>query len=409
MRPVDVRERFEFLSPAWIDAAGTFVKRAMAERPELAESRFTLCESFSNAPASVAGPDGRAAWHLRISGGDVRADAGEIDDADLQVTGDYQAVLAMAQAVYAAGADAMARAQRELVHRHGPDALRVEVRRPPDAAVSAILADLHDHVASGTIENPDLAHRLARLGLTKQAGDLAEQGYCVVENAISHELADELRAVVENEVRSHHPFTTNGLLLRNRLFEEVAAHPAACALGQSVLGQSMILGAMSATYKEAGPGLIGLHADYPLVPDPFPEFGLIAVACWALDEWTIDAGPTYVIPGSHLWHRSPGRTDNRDGGVPIVMPKGSIAMWAHGVWHWQGERTAPGARVVIHVTYNRVFVRPLDDLSALSAEHVARNGPAFSTLLGLDDPFGKSSYQGHDGPRFAYAGRDLNR
>ena len=209
-------------------------------------------------------------------------------------------------------------------------------------------------------------------------------------------------------VRKHHPFTTNGLMLRHRLFEEVALHPLVRTVAESAVGQGMLLGAMSATYKEAGPGLIDIHADYPLVRDPYPEFGLIAVACWALDDWTIDAGPTWVIPGSHRRRRAPKRGDSRDGAVPIEMPKGSVALWANGVWHWQGERRLPGARVAIHVTYNRVFVRQLDDFSGVTQEMYARNPPAFSTLMGQDDPFGKSSFRGHDGKRFAYAARTLN-
>jgi ectoine hydroxylase-related dioxygenase (phytanoyl-CoA dioxygenase family) len=174
-----------------------------------------------------------------------------------------------------------------------------------------------------------------------------------------------------------------------------------------VVGRGFLLGAMSGTYKEAGPGAIGLHADYPLIRNPFPDFGLIAVACWVLEDWTEDVGPTWVIPGSHFHRRSPTRGDTRDGGVPILCPKGSIALWGNGVWHWQGDRSAPGARVTIHVTYNRLFVRPLDDLSAVDDEMYARNPPAFATLMGCDDPFGKSSYTGHDGPRFAYAARGL--
>jgi ectoine hydroxylase-related dioxygenase (phytanoyl-CoA dioxygenase family) len=220
-------------------------------------------------------------------------------------------------------------------------------------------------------------------------------------------MADELREVVEREVRAHHPFTTNGLLLRDRLFEEVALHPLACAAAESVVGRGFLLGAMSGTYKEAGPGAIGLHADYPLIRNPFPDFGMIAVACWVLEDWTEDVGPTWVIPGSHNLKRAPSRDDTRDGGVPIICPKGSIALWGNGVWHWQGDRTAPGARVTIHVTYNRLFVRPLDDLSAVGEEMYARNPPAFATLMGCDDPFGKSSYTGHDRDRFAYAARGL--
>ena len=285
----------------------------------------------------------------------------------------------------------------------------MEGRLQGDRAGRLAISGLHDHLAACTVENPDLTHRLARLGLTRHAEELAEVGYTVIERAVSEEMADELRGVVQREVLAHHPFTTNGLLLRDRLFEEVALQPAACAAAESVVGRGFLLGAMSGTYKEAGPGAIGLHADYPLVRDPYPDFGLIAVACWVLEDWTVDAGPTWVIPGSHRWKRSPTRADSRDGGVPIECPKGSIALWANGVWHWQGDRAAPGARVTIHVTYNRLFVRPLDDLSGVDDAMYARNPPAFATLMGCDDPFGKSSFTGHDGARFAYAGRQLQR
>lgn len=398
MLPAPVDQRVEFLSDAWIDIARRYV-----ESLDLGDASFSLCESFADAPPSLGRPGGRAAWHLRVDRGVVSAGAGEIDDADLRVRGDYQAVLAMAQTVYAAGADAVARARRELLHRHGAGATTVEGGLP-DAAAGA-LGGLHDHLAAHTVENPDLAHRVRRLGLEAHVAHLAEHGYTIIERAVSDELADELREHVEREVRTHHPFTTNGLLLRHRVFEEVALHPLATTVAQTVVGAGMVLGAMSGTYKEAGRGLIDIHADYPLVGAPFPEQALIAVACWALDEWSEDAGPTWVIPGSHRERRPPRRDEDRSSAVPLVMPKGSIALWASGVWHWQGDRSAPGARVAIHVTYNRVFVRPLDDLSGIGDEHLARNPPAFSTLLGRDDPFGKSSFTGHDGPRFAYAAR----
>lgn len=404
MLPVDVDARVEFLSDGWIAAAATFLHAEIARRPELADSALRLCESFTDAPPALGLPDDRAAWSVCLRDGDVSVSRGEIGDADLRVTGDYQAVLAMAQTPHAAGPEANARAWRELVHRHGTEAVRV-TGSVGDHAVQTLLSDLHDHMAARTIENPHVEHRRRRVGLERNVAELAEQGYTIIERAVSDAFADELREHVEREVRVHHPFTTNGLLLRDRLFEEVALHPLACTAARSVVGEGMVLGAMSGTYKEAGPGLIDIHADYPLVRDPFPEFGLICVACWALDDWTIEAGPTWVLPGSHRERRAPRRDEPRAGAVPIEMPKGSIALWGNGVWHWQGDRSAPGARVAIHVTYNRIFVRPLDDLGAVGEEHYARNPPAFSTLMGQDDPFGKSSYTGHDARRFAYAAR----
>jgi hypothetical protein len=408
MLPAPVDHRFEFVSPGWIDAARSFLTTFVESHPNLRHATYAMCEAFDNAPPVLGAPNDRAAWHWRLRNGALDVGAGELSDADLNIRGDYQHVLSMAQSVYAAGEDAMKRARREFSHRAGRGALRVTGDMPKQPALVAMINDLHDHMASLTIENPHYEHRVERLGLSRQLVELRERGYTVIERAVTEPFADELRERVADEVRSHHPFTTNGLLMRHRMFEEVALNPLVCTVAESAVGRGMVLGAMSGTYKETGPGAIDIHADYPLVREPYPEFGLICVACWALEDWTVDAGPTWVIPGSHLRRRGPRRGDSRDGAVPIEMPKGSVALWANGVWHWQGDRAAQGARVAIHVTYNRVFVRQLDDFRGVDEAMYARNPPAFSTLLGQDDPFGKSSYRGHDGKRFAYAARTMN-
>jgi hypothetical protein len=408
MLPAPVDQRFEFVSKGWIAAARTFLQQRIDGHPELRDAAYSMCEAFDNAPPVLGAPNDRAAWHWRLRNGALDVGAGELSDANLDIRGDYQHVLSMAQSVYAAGEDAMKRARREFRHRAGRGALRVTGDMPTQPALVAMINDLHDHMASLTIENPHYEHRVERLGLSRQLVELRERGYTVIERAVTEPFADELRERVADEVRSHHPFTTNGLLMRHRMFEEVALNPLVCTVAESAVGRGMVLGAMSGTYKETGPGAIDIHADYPLVREPYPEFGLICVACWALEDWTVDAGPTWVIPGSHLRRRGPKRDDSRDGAVPIEMPKGSVALWANGVWHWQGDRAAQGARVAIHVTYNRVFVRQLDDFRGVDEAMYARNPPAFSTLLGQDDPFGKSSYRGHDGKRFAYAARTMN-
>ncbi|MGD8829609.1 MAG: phytanoyl-CoA dioxygenase family protein [Pseudomonadales bacterium] len=406
MRPVPVDQRCEFLSSAWIERATRFLESEVPARAELRDTRFSICESFEQAPPGIGDDSGRAAWHFDIGGGAVNAAGGVKQDTDLTVTGCYQAALGHAQLVYAAGTEAVQRGQRELLHRWGPSAIRVAGRMPEDPAMVRLLSDLHDHMAACTVENPHFDHRVAQMGLTAQVQQLDELGYAVIERAITPELADELCELTAREVTRHNPLTTNGLMMRDRLFEEVVQHSHVCTLAQSAVGQNMILGAMSGTYKKPGPGAIPLHADYPLIREPYPEFALIAVAVWALQDWDSEAvGPTWVLPGSHRSKRPPRREDKVDEGVPVLMPKGSALLMSHGIWHWQGERTAPGARVAMHVTYNRVFVRPLDDLRCVDEGYFERNPPAFSTLLGRDDPFGKSSYQGHDGKRFAYAGR----
>ncbi|MFU8815658.1 MAG: phytanoyl-CoA dioxygenase family protein [Pseudomonadales bacterium] len=408
MLPAPVDERYEFLSPRWIDEAVQFLQRQVPARPALRACRFSICETFSHPPPALDDGSGSVAWHFAIDAGAVRAKPGPLPEAGLKVTGRYQTALEYAQLVNAAGPEALARGHREIRHRWPSAPLRLSGALPEDPAVLALLDELHDHMAARTVANPDFRHRVEQQGLERHIGQLAESGYAVIERAISAELADALCELTAAEVTRHHPLTTNGLMMRDRLFEEVAQHPLVCTLAQSAVGQNMILGAMSGTFKRPGPGAIPLHADYPLVRDPYPEFGLIAVAVWALQDWDSEAvGPTWVLPGSHRQRRAPRRDEPLDGAVPILMPKGSVLLISHGIWHWQGDRAAADARVAIHVTYNRVFVRQLDDFSAVGDAHYARNPPAFSTLLGCDDPFGKSSYQGHDARRFAYAGRHV--
>jgi hypothetical protein len=405
MQPVDVDERCEFLSTEWVAAAAIYLRTVVSAEPALQGVRLSLCETFERAPASIADENGQVAWHFSLDAGRVQVGAG-VARSDVRVRGHYQVALGYAQVVHAAGAESVARCHRELAHQFGADALIVDGDLSSDPAVAALMSGLHDHMAAHTVENPHFEHRVRELGMADGVQQLAEQGYAVIENAISAEFADELCTLAADEVTAHHPLTTNGLMMRDRRFEELALHAPVCALAQSVVGQGMILGAMSATFKEPGPGAIPLHADYPLVRSPYPEFGLIAVAVWAFQDWlSEDVGPTWVVPESHRHHRPPTRDDDVGGAVPVLMPKGSVLVMGNGVWHWQGDRAASEARVAAHVTYNRVFVRQLDDFSRVDESFYARNPPAFSTLMGQDDPFGKSSFQGHDGKRFAYAGR----
>jgi ectoine hydroxylase-related dioxygenase (phytanoyl-CoA dioxygenase family) len=395
MLPAEVDKRFEFLSDGWIAEALSYIQ---GKGPS---ADFSLCEAFTDPPPGIVG-----AWWLRVRRGLAEAGPGVLEGADLLVEGDYQATLALAQTVYSAGADAVARARRELEHRAGSDALRIKGEIP--SAAAAVLEGLHDYMAARTVENPDLAHRLGRLGLERQAEELNTLGYTVIERAISGAFADEVRDHVRREVLSNDPFTTNGLIRRHRVFEEIALNPLVNAVAQSALSQAMILGAMSGTYKEAGPGLIPLHVDSPFVHEPFPDWPHVVTACWALDEWTKEAGPTWIVPRSQDKHRRPRSDDDVSSAIPIEMPKGSVALWTDGTWHWQGDRSAPGARVVIHATYNRVFVRQLEDMRLPEAQF-ARNPPAFSALMGQDDPFGRSSFTGHDRPRLLHAGRMSSR
>ena len=88
-------------------------------------------------------------------------------------------------------------------------------------------------------------------------------------------------------------------------------------------------------------------------------------------------------------------------GVPILMPKGSVVFFTHGVWHWQGDRSEPGDRVTLHAHFNRGILRSLEPKKT-DVQMLHRNAPRLGEMLGEDDWFDKMSAQGRDQVRFAY-------
>jgi len=332
---------------------------------------------------------------------------GVADDADMVVEGDYQVALPVAQAIGPVSVDRSLRQQRHLFGDRVPTPKGLT----PTGRVAELCDELHDYMGRRTVENPDLQHRLAAQGLTKRAEELAENGYTILENAITNSFADELRECAIDEMMSHNRemspsgrYNSMGLLTRGRPFEEISQHPTLRSVMETALGPGMIFQTISCAMKGPGPGAVAPHVDYSYVPEPYPEFALVGVAVWALDDWTEESGPTVILPGSHRHRRWPRPSDSLEGGVPVVMPKGSVVFFSHGVWHWQGDRTAPGYRVTLHNGYQRPFMRPTDDYSDVDAV-LHRNSPVMSVLTGKDDVFEKSNYCGHDLERGLYMDR----
>ena len=90
--------KVEFATSAWIDIARGALEEIVAEQGKTGV-RFSLCEVFTNAPASID-PTGIVAWHFYVDGNTVAVSSGEVDDADVKIRTDYQAVLPQARQFY---------------------------------------------------------------------------------------------------------------------------------------------------------------------------------------------------------------------------------------------------------------------------------------------------------------------
>jgi ectoine hydroxylase-related dioxygenase (phytanoyl-CoA dioxygenase family) len=290
---------------------------------------------------------------------------------------------------------------RELATIYGENRVPRVKGKVENPAANEILMLLHDHMGRRTVENPDLAHRAERQGLTANIRKMEETGYTVIRNAISPEFAEEVRNATLRALMEHDVISLQWMLYHGREIELLALNPPMMTLIDASLGRGAVIASLSAIRKGAGPGFIPIHTDYAHVPEPYPEFPMTGVGVWALEDWTVASGPTWIVPGSHKMRRAPRPGEGHNGGVPIEMPKGSAVYFTHGVWHWQGDRTEPGERVTLHMHYNRGILRSLEP-KKVDPQMLHRNPPRLGEMLGEDDWFDKMAGIGRDQLRFAH-------
>ena len=391
----------EFLSDAWLEGAGRFLAHtAQTMTARLGHTAFSVSERFTHAPPHLKFPDDVVAWSFRYDGGDVTVSRDFNPDADMVVEGDYQAALTAAQFVGLLAPGAAEAMLREVAQIFGKDALRVKGKLESEAQ-RELMALLHDHMGRRTVENPDLAHRAARLGIAANIREMEEQGYTILVKAISPEFADEVRAATLRALLPHQTFSLQWMLYHGREFELLAQNPLLMTLIDASLGRGAVIASLSSIRKGPGPGVIPMHTDYAHVPEPYPEFALTGVGVWALEDWRRESGPTWIVPGSHRMRRPPRAGEGHNQGVPIEMPKGSVVFFTHGVWHWQGDRTELGDRVTLHMHFNRGILRSLEP-KKVDPQMLHRNAPRLGEMLGEDDWFDKMCGIGRDHTRFAY-------
>lgn len=384
----------EFLSDRWLEELSRFLREQLPLRRPTLAGPFSVSERFTDAPPHLKLPQDLAAYTLRYDGQDAEVVRGFDPDADLTLEGDYQAALYLAQFVGVLAEGGEAEMWREARHMFGRDAFRRKGALADDQA-RFLMGLAHDHMARRTVENPDLEHRARGLGLLGAIREMEAQGFTILERAITGDFADEVRAAIKRMVQPGQGVSMGRMLYQGRPFERITLNPKLMTLVDASLGRGAALASHAAIVRGPGKGLFDIHDDYTDVPEPYPDYAMAGVGVWAFEDWTVESGPTWIIPGSHRKKRAPRPGDGPDGGVPAEMPKGSVVFFTQGVWHWQGDRTEPGERVSLHPHFNRGILRNVEQ-KAPDLQLFNRNPPRLGEMLGEDDWFDKITPTGRD-------------
>ena len=231
----------------------------------------------------------------------------------------------------------------------------------------------------------ELAPVIAELGLEENCRALAVDGWTVIEGAATAEFNDRLRETIL-KISGGFP-GANMLLAKDPVFAEAILNPNLLAMAEYSVGRGFLISQVAASVRQKGAKSIGLHADNNWLPAPFPAHNMLLTACWACDEYTRENGATLIIPGSNTFHRHPDSKEIAEsaGAIAIECPAGSVAMWDGNIWHSNWPRETEGERVVCHITYTRLMMRPVEDYGQYAEELIQANGDRMAQLLGKQD------------------------
>ena len=236
------------------------------------------------------------------------------------------------------------------------------------------------------------------LELWDNVAELRDQGYTVIKDVAPDEVFDDLRAAIHDLADSAEgPFKGKGasfMLGRHPAVDRVATLPKILAIAEASVGRGMRASQFVGSILREGEGQLGLHADANWIPAPFPEHNTVLTFCMPCEGMTDEGGATRVVPGSQELrrHPTPGELENAEH-VAIEAEKGSVAVWDGSVWHSGGIRTIPGTRTVLHATYQRLYVQPIDDYTYLleDADYVKNASKELLGLIGADLFFGTAT------------------
>ena len=260
--------------------------------------------------------------------------------------------------------------------------------------------------------------------LTADLASLERDGYVVLQRALSpsdltairHALAPHLNAYRgRNDFEGLATERVYSLVGVDRVFEDLAEHPRIIEILDEVLEPGYLLTASQAIHIHPGETPQPFHTDdgFYRIPRPRPPVSYATI--WAIDEFTRENGATQMIAGSHRWNdeqvgeilhridfcnKPPGSnpsesTDRLDReldslGQALVMPAGSVVLFAGTLMHRGGRSTGTGSRLALSNQYCQPWARQQENFFlSIPRERAARMSPRVQGLLGysIHPPF----------------------
>jgi ectoine hydroxylase-related dioxygenase (phytanoyl-CoA dioxygenase family) len=221
---------------------------------------------------------------------------------------------------------------------------------------------------------------------------LEQDGWVVVENAMSAEWVEEARAdlarILEStpygrdDFEGHKTRRIYALFAKTRMLDAPATHPIVLAALDRALGHYQL---SAPTGIEIGPGETAqpLHPDDAIYPLARPHEEIVVNAMWPLCDFTKENGGTVLVPGSHRWANELPNDDSPR--ITIEMPAGSLLLYSGNLWHGGGANHTDQPRLGVVLHYSASWLRPVENHVLAVPREVVRTLPErLQELLGYN-------------------------
>ena len=176
------------------------------------------------------------------------------------------------------------------------------------------------------------------------------------------------------------------LVNKDPVFEVCFTSPRVLAAVAHVLGD-FTLSSLNSRAALPGSGLQRLHTDWG-EPVPAGDYQ-VCNSIWLIDDFTLDNGPTRVVPGSHRSGQLPGQAladpwAPHPGEVKLLGQAGTVVIFNAHLWHGGTRNITQRPRRALHSYFcRRGRKQQLDQRAYLRPETLARLSPAARHILGV--------------------------
>ena len=230
-----------------------------------------------------------------------------------------------------------------------------------------------------------------------------DSGYLIVEDAISHEMADALEQVADridaeernkNGLGQHQILSKFRTVIEDDLLLELLDNKKVFPLLWDILGWNIQLYISHLIMYPPEPHDAerirkgaGWHQDggrpIPEMERPHPRLSL-KVSYWLSDVTHRDNGAMRLIPGSHKLEKLPPRNDpesDPDGAMDLLVKRGTAVLFDRRMWHSRGRNYSDVTRKVLFMGYSYRWLRGLD-YNLMPEEILGKCNPIRRQLLG---------------------------